>query len=78
MKIRFEIDVPDGDFCHDCNRSIEWEPCTLGCSLFWKRVHSSQKLPECKAAEVRMLQVHSCDIPGCLSCGNPESADGME
>jgi len=73
MKIKIEINVPDGDFCHECERHVPWkESCTLGCSLFNKRTSASFKLPECKAAKIIEKVIHCCDIPGCLSCGNPE------
>ena len=73
MKIRVEIETPKGDFCHGCIKYIGWkDPCTMGCSLFSYRVHSGIKLKECIASQIKPRQIHSCDIPGCLSCGNPE------
>ena len=54
MKIQVTINVPEGEFCHGCEKCVSGkEACTLYCEVFGKRIHSSAKLPQCRAAEVK-------------------------
>jgi len=54
MKIRVEVEVPDGSSCRGCSLMYEDETHHDFCSIFNNyRILLSEKCPQCRAAEVK-------------------------